>query len=300
MKSNEILKVNLQRLGEVPEGQTTYKDENVIVLDELNVPVPPDQLFQTDCFMLVFCMKGEMTASINNKTHTIKAEQCAILLPGSLIRSLGERTERAVKIIAFSSDFLKETVSIKKELWDIANHLYSNPIYPINRNKSYKMYLYRELFINYIPDTSHPFHREILKHIFAGAFFEMLSELNAHLPEGKKLDYNLNRAHYIFRKFMELVTMDDGRHRSVAYYADQLCYSAKHISTVVKQVSGKAPLKIINDHAIERIKYQLKYTDMSMKEVADYFEFSNPSFFGKFVKQHLGMSPQQYRNSKEA
>lgn len=102
-----------------------------------------------------------------------------------------------------------------------------------------------------------------------------------------------------FRKFLERVAEDDGTHRSVTYYADLLCYSAKHLSTVVKKISGKAPLSIINEHAIEQIKYELKHSDMSIKEIADHFDFVNPSFFGKFVKQHLGMSPLQFRNSEE-
>ena len=59
------------------------------------------------------------------------------------------------------------------------------------------------------------------------------------------------------------------------------------------------PLSIINEHAMEQIKYELKHSDMSIKEIADHFDFVNPSFFGKFVKQHLGMSPLQFRNSEE-
>ena len=92
---------------------------------------------------------------------------------------------------------------------------------------------------------------------------------------------------------------DDGTHRSVAYYADQLCYSAKHLSTVIKKISGRGPLTIINEHAIECIKYELKHSDKSIKEIAIHFDFVNPSFFGKYVKQRLGMSPLQYRNEEE-
>ena len=96
--------------------------------------------------------------------------------------------------------------------------------------------------------------------------------------------------------YLDLVMKDDGTHRTVTYYADKLCYSPKHLSTIVKHVCGRSPLKIINEHAIEKIKYQLQNTDKSMKELTDEFNFANPSFFGKFVKQHLGVSPQQYRN----
>ena len=75
------------------------------------------------------------------------------------------------------------------------------------------------------------------------------------------------------KKDIEKVTEDNGTHRSVAYYADQLCYSPKYLSTVIKKVCGKAPLTLINEHAMEQIKFQLKHSDMSMKELADYFDF---------------------------
>ena len=66
-----------------------------------------------------------------------------------------------------------------------------------------------------------------------------------------------------------MVMKDDGTHRTVTYYADKLCYSPKHLSTIVKHVCGRSPLKIINEHAIEKIKYQLQNTDKSMKELTD-------------------------------
>ena len=37
----------------------------------------------------------------------------------------------------------------------------------------------------------------------------------------------------------------------------------------------------------------------SVCEMADFFNFPNPSFFGKFVKGHIGMTPLQYRFSEE-
>ncbi|TWJ17981.1 helix-turn-helix protein [Bacteroides zoogleoformans] len=55
----------------------------------------------------------------------------------------------------------------------------------------------------------------------------------------------------------------------------------------------------INEYAIEQIKQELKHSDKSIKEIADEFNFSNQSFFGKYVKAHLGMSPAQYRREPE-
>ena len=96
-----------------------------------------------------------------------------------------------------------------------------------------------------------------------------------------------------------MLPKDNGIHRSVGYYADALCYSPKHFSKVIKQACGRTPLDLINESAIEHIKYRLKHSDKSIKEIAEEFNFPNQSFFGKYVKSYLGMSPARYRNTKE-
>ena len=65
------------------------------------------------------------------------------------------------------------------------------------------------------------------------------------------------------------------------------------------RLCGRTPLDLINENAIEHIKYRLKHSDKSIKEIAEEFDFPNQSFFGKYVKSYLGMSPARYRNTKE-
>ena len=44
-------------------------------------------------------------------------------------------------------------------------------------------------------------------------------------------------------------------------------------------------------------KSQLKYTRKTIQEISNDLNFPNPSFFGKFFKQHTGMTPKAYRMS---
>jgi len=44
-------------------------------------------------------------------------------------------------------------------------------------------------------------------------------------------------------------------------------------------------------------KAQLKSTNLSIHDIAYALNFTNMSFFGKYFKRHVGMSPQEYRNS---
>lgn len=277
-----------------------YCDNDVIVIQAKNIPNQMKENIRLDCFLLVYCFQGELTLNINGKDHRLNKENSAVLLPGTIIhptiRYWENNSDNAIRLIGFSSSFLKDTIQFKKEMWGIAYRLYQNPILPCGPKESYKFYLYKEMAYTLITEQPHLYRNEILKHFFAAIFCEMLSEISKLFPkEGTELSNRANRGNWIFRKFIELVMKDDGSHRSVAYYADKLCYSPKHLSTVIRQVSGRSPLSIINAHAIQQIKIQLERSDKTMKELTDEFNFANPSFFGKFVKQHMGMPPQQYR-----
>lgn len=44
------------------------------------------------------------------------------------------------------------------------------------------------------------------------------------------------------------------------------------------------------------VEYQLKRTRKSIKEIANELDFPSLSFFGKYVKRYLGVSPREYRD----
>ena len=275
-----------------------YVDENIIILDNLDISASKDECIKLNCFLIALCIEGSIPVQINGKGYLLKANQCAFILPNAVVRKVKE-TKCKIRIIAFNSRFFKGIPNMKQESWDVLTYLHEHPIFPINRSTSYKFYLYKELILNCIDERPHPFIKESKHHLFSAIIYEMLAKLYEDIPLTSTTQIQNDRSTQIFRRFVEKVTEDNGTHRSVAYYADQLCYSSKYLSTVIKKVCGRAPLALINEHAMEQIKFQLRHSDMSMKELADYFDFANPSFFGKFVKQHLGMSPMQYRTQKE-
>lgn len=301
MDRENIKTINIEDFKKVKD-LLDYCGKDVIVIKSQNLPKDFKENVRLGFFLIIYCFQGESMININNNDYKLNKGNTAILLPGSIIRAVKgnykhSKENSCVKLFGFSSEFLKNTIQFKKETWDVAYQLYQNPILPSSPKESYKFYLYKEMTRTLFSEPEHPYQKEILKHFSAAIFCEMLSEIRKALPQEEvKRNHDTNRASWIFRKFIELVMQDDGTHRSVAYYADKLCYSPKHLSTIIKRVSGQSPLKVINEHAIQQIKFQLKHSDKSMKELADEFEFTNPSFFGKFVKQHLGISPQQYRN----
>ena len=300
MNTKDLPHIGLERFKKHPE-YTSYIDDDIAVIDSLSSIMNADEeLAKIDCFMIVFCQEGDITLNINGNQHSLKKDFCAILPPGTVVRKVACNQPYVVKIAVASLSFLTEILSSSKETWNIIHYLFYNPIHPIQKASSYKLYLYKELLITLIQEQPHAYSKQTRRFHFAGMLCELMVLLNQMIPkdyEPQALDKN--RAVIITRDFIELVNSDTGMHRTVSYYADRLCYSPKYLSATVKQITGKSPLQIINAHAIKQIKFKIKHSEMSMKELADYFEFTNPSFFGKFVKMHIGMSPMQYRMSSE-
>ncbi len=63
----------------------------------------------------------------------------------------------------------------------------------------------------------------------------------------------------------------------------------------------RSPLDHIHETTVNTIRQQLRYSNKTVKEISTELDFPNLSFFGKFVKAHLGMAPTEYRqkNLKE-
>ena len=88
---------------------------------------------------------------------------------------------------------------------------------------------------------------------------------------------------------------------AIANDTEELQFDHVRLDKCVKEESGRSPLDHIHETTIITFRQQLRYSNKTPKEICIELEFSSLSFFGKFVKEHLGMSPTDYRqqNLKE-
>ena len=104
-----------------------------------------------------------------------------------------------------------------------------------------------------------------------------------------------NRKGQLFKKFIHLVHTNCTAQRDVAFYAEQLCISTRYLSAITKEVGQISAKEIIDEFLTLEIKVALQSTNLSLKEIADRYNFPDQSFFGRYFKKHTGMSPKEYR-----
>ena len=141
---------------------------------------------------------------------------------------------------------------------------------------------------------------DIVRMLFGTIVLEILSimrrnsEQVAEEVQHEDINSSLHKKR-IVDDFMRLVEKSDGRIRRVDEFASQLNVTPKYLSTILKEVMNRRPSTYIQLYTLKAIERRLRFTDMTMQEIANDLNFPNPSFFGKYCKEHLGMTPLEYR-----
>lgn len=105
----------------------------------------------------------------------------------------------------------------------------------------------------------------------------------------------LSRKSLQLEKFRNLID-EHMRHRwTVQQYADQLGISAGQLSRLTRESLGKSSMALINERVLIEAQRELIYTNASIKQIADGLGFEDESYFGRFFRKHVGVSPLAYR-----
>ena len=280
-----------------------YLDDDFAIVNSLDGIPYSNEIVRLECFLIAVCIEGCIQLDINNKTYQLQPGDLLLGLPNTIIGHTMMSPKYKIRLAGFSTRFLQRILKVEKDTWDTAIHIHNNPIKSISRENDNSIFkYYGELIMAKINDEPHCYHKEVIQHLFSAIFCEMMGQLHKEIEASGNMEGSkegIKQVNYILRKFMELLSKDKGMHRSVSYFANELCYTPKHFSKVIKQACGRTPLDLINETTVEHIKYRLKRSEKSIKEIAEEFNFPNQSFFGKYVKAHLGTSPANYRNRKE-
>ena len=104
------------------------------------------------------------------------------------------------------------------------------------------------------------------------------------------------RAEAIFRDFIRL-WKELSYGKACQLVRTTLCITSKYLSETVRTVSRRTPSDWIDSYVTRELRVMLRNSTMSIKQIADELNFANQSFMGKYFKEHVGMSPSQFRKS---
>ncbi|WP_294589804.1 helix-turn-helix domain-containing protein [uncultured Bacteroides sp.] len=242
--------------------------------------------------IFALCIEGSIKVSINLMDTEIKQGDFVTLLPGTIIQFYEQKEKVCLGFVGFSSHCLNGVNLIQSTLSSFSTILE----YPVmNVDPIVASYL-KDYFALWARITTGPFPPDTK--MAQGTLNILLYGIDKLYRVHPKQQKNTkSRKEEICRELVQLVIENYTNERRAQFYADKLGVSLQHLSTTIKQVTGKNVLDIIAHVVMVDVKAKLKSTDMTIQEIAYSLNFPSASFFGKYFKRHMGMSPLEYRNS---
>lgn len=241
--------------------------------------------------IVAICTEGTMKASINLLDYEINPNDLIVLLPGTIIQ-FRERTEKVCLCFAGFSAGCAGRINLIKSIGEAYTRLLEQPVVPLSEKVADYLKEYFSLLSRISCDESFNLAPEI-----ANLSLQTILTSIQLIYRNHPGDNNSNRKKEICRELIQHITENYRNERCAQFYADKLGISLQHLSTTVKQVTGKSVLDTIAYIVIIDAKAKLKGTDMTIQEIAYSLNFPNASFFCKYFRRHVGMSPLEFRNS---
>ena len=244
------------------------------------------------CEIMALCMDGEIEASVNLNHITVNKNDIITLMPGSIFQINDLNGDLKIYFVGFSSKYV-ENNDKAKILLDAIYSTLGKPKISLSDEGAMMTEKYFKLLIDIYEMSDEKLKLEIADNIFAD------THKGISLIYKKKTDnenITSSKSEQLCKAFTQLVMQHYKDNRNVAWYAEKLGITHAHLCSIIKQSTGKTCADIISSMVIMDAKSQLKSTHQSVQAISDSLNFANMSFFGKYFKRHVGMSPLEYRN----
>lgn len=242
--------------------------------------------------------EGETSLTSNLQEFRLKKDSLFIFSPKHILQVQSNNRFKA-HLIVIAPDFLKRINIDTKRMMPLFLQFGSLPCMELTQAESQSLRSFISMVEQELKGSETDFSSEIIGGLIAATIYKVGDILTHYLTEHPEVDSPIhNRAEEYFKQFTELLGEHYKHERSVGFYARQLCITPKYLTTLIKRISGKSVSEWIDNYVILEAKTLLKYSNMSVQEIAYYLNFPNQSFFGSYFKRNAGMSPSQYKAKK--
>lgn len=272
--------------------EATFIDDDLILFDRVSqVPLYVEPC-RMQCLFLALCTAGQAHYSVDTKEQTVEIGDVIIVNEGQVLSDCLISRDCEGIAMMISTDYFRDVVSGVHELSQVFLFSRTHPVLRLNEREVEVLKEYFYLIRQKADDEDHHFRKELVSTLIKAVVIDMSNTMVRIQQLGNKKQ---TRAEGIFTDFIRLVEAHFREERRVGWYAKQLCITPKYLSESVKTVSKRRPNEWIDNYVVMEIRVLLKNTSMTIKEIAQQLHFANQSFLGKYFKEHVGISPKEYR-----
>ncbi|WP_165748898.1 helix-turn-helix domain-containing protein [Cellulophaga sp. Z1A5H] len=243
-------------------------------------------------YQLLWFFNAGGTHTVDFNSYEIK-ENMVLFTNKDQIHFFDDNLEVEGWLIHFNESFFMHSdvdIFLKYNIFNIEQ----NPCYLLDSNTVKIATHHIELIEKELPNKLSFGHEDMIRFLLKSLLITM--ERIHYADQSRKLQIN-NHYERQFFKFKDLIEVHYKNGLAISDYANLLNTSAKTLTTITKSVVDKAPSALIKERIVLEAKRLLKFTNLPINEVAFRLGFEDDSYFVKYFKRAIGMSPKAYRTT---
>lgn len=258
------------------------------------VKMPIDRgTMKVGMYIVTACMKGKVNVEINNVPYSLSPCDLIICHPNATVNNCMMSPDFEGAALCLSKKAIQESFN-ENDLLDKALFLMDNPMVHISEESVAILNTVCEAIDAKSKSENPIYKKHIIISLVKAVLLEVMTNISIPDTNGQQARHTLVRED-LFKSFITLLSNTTVKPRTVAWYADRLNVTPKYLSTVCRQASSKTAFTWISEFVEKDIVFWLRNSSKSIKEIADMLQFPSISFFGKYCRQHFGMSPKNLR-----
>ncbi|WP_028908541.1 AraC family transcriptional regulator [Xylanibacter ruminicola] len=279
-------------------GSLRIADSDELVVMEHFGGVPAGRVRPLDHGLVIICTAGVAQFEYDGHTVQLSKNDLFLLMAHSVVEKFMSSVDFDCRELWFSrGEMWNMNMYVKNSLADLLP-LKHNPKVTLSDADAALFETYFKQLSYHIRNSSQLLYPEITHSIVGAFLLEVLSVLrrgNNMLKDNNLINNSGLHGRKLADRFVQLVEQSDGRIRRVDEFAQMLNVTPKYLSKLLMDTMHRKPSVIVAFFTLQAIENRLRYTDMTMQQIADDLHFANASFFGKYFKEHSGMTPMEYR-----
>ena len=239
----------------------------------------------------IFVRKGHCKFEINLQEYEIEAPCIVNIASSEIMQPLSISADFEGAFVVMSERFVKD---FRKEIDDpyVLSLLRHSPLIHVLPQSLADLEMFYRQMRTLISEQSEPYIYKAVLHTVVAFFYHTAIRCIKKEREGG------STASHITRRFLKLARDNFKKERFMDFYARELGITTKHLGRTIKSQTGFTASEWLDRMVILEAKVLLKSSSMTIQQISEELNFPSQSFFGKYFKNIVGVSPKEFRNAR--
>jgi YesN/AraC family two-component response regulator len=270
-----------------------YTDGDVAIFDNV-VDFEKKRSQLTANNIILLCINGETEIELKDSKTEVKKDDILFCPSNVNITRCNKKDDFGCKVLCLSTHIIQGLLRDKSDVWHSMTYADKPSVVHLSEQAHKEFELYYSIIFSKLNQPSGKTHYEIVQALIRALLLEicfMVQDLRGNIGEQK-----MSQGRVLFNKFLSLVSNNSVKRQPITDYASKLAITPKYLTMLCLKYSNKTASEWVIQYTIEDIRFYLRNSNLSIKEISAKMGFANMSHFGSYVRKHLGVSPTEFRN----